>query len=158
MTGFHDWSFWVSVVAAGYKWFVVKEVLFNYRDRTGSMVKTSDQNRISLTNQIIANNKSFYTNNAESIIAEFVKHRDKLKKENSCLINSSESMKSRMLELQGQTEGLQELLQKSMLTQEILVAEIQALQKEREAIFHSKSWKFTRMFIPLFGKINPAKW
>lgn len=67
-SGYEDWDFWISIVAAGYQWVTVKEPLFYYRKRTDSMIKKSDEKRLELFRQIIKNNEAYYRNNYEDIL------------------------------------------------------------------------------------------
>lgn len=61
LSGFQDWDFWIAVVEAGYRWALVKRPLFRYRDREGSMIKTSEQKRPGLKQQIVANHPNIFS-------------------------------------------------------------------------------------------------
>ncbi len=60
LTGFQDWNFWISIVARGYRWALVKRPLFLYRDREGSMIKGSELKRRDLKKTIVENNIQFF--------------------------------------------------------------------------------------------------
>jgi glycosyltransferase involved in cell wall biosynthesis len=72
LSGYPDWDLWLSIIGMGYKWVSIKEPLFYYRIRPGSMVKGSDEKRLDLYRQIVRNNKEFYQNNFEEILVKFM--------------------------------------------------------------------------------------
>jgi glycosyltransferase involved in cell wall biosynthesis len=74
LDGYQDWNFWLAIVSRGYQWYVVQDVLFYYRDRKDSMLKSSDLKREELVIGIFNNNKQFYLNNSENIIKNFIKY------------------------------------------------------------------------------------
>lgn len=56
-----DWEFWISVtIKHGWKWAVVPEVLYKYRQRAGSISEFRETNRPELMKQIIKLHKSTY--------------------------------------------------------------------------------------------------
>ena len=80
LSGYQDWDFWISIVAMGYKWVSIKEPLFYYRVRSHSMIKESDNERVTLYRQIIRNNIDFYSINFEPILASFMEEHGQLNK------------------------------------------------------------------------------
>ena len=68
LEGYQDWDFWINIISRKYKWFVVKEILFFYRDRKNSMVKDSDQNKKVLIENIVDNNKAFFARHVKDIV------------------------------------------------------------------------------------------
>lgn len=69
ISGHEDWEFWLRVVAAGYRWLVIPEALFYYRDRPGSKSKINLRRKAHLHQQIMENNRDFYRQNHQAIIA-----------------------------------------------------------------------------------------
>lgn len=68
ITGHEDWEFWLRVVAAGYRWLVIPEALFYYRNRAGSKSKITLSRRALLHRQIMEKNHDFYRQNHQEII------------------------------------------------------------------------------------------
>ncbi|MGB3008845.1 MAG: glycosyltransferase [Candidatus Saccharimonadales bacterium] len=50
--GYEDWEFWLSMVESGYEWMCIREPLFYYRIREGSMLSISRQNHIELYHRL----------------------------------------------------------------------------------------------------------
>lgn len=71
MTGFPDWNLWLNMAGAGYEWYVIKEALFFYRRRKGSMVSKSDQRDAELYKTIIENNRELYDKYYIEALIEF---------------------------------------------------------------------------------------
>lgn len=71
LSGYQDWNLWIQIVAKGFQWKVIREELFFYRDRSGSMLKKSDQRRGQLASKIYDLNRSFYNSNSEEIIKAY---------------------------------------------------------------------------------------
>jgi glycosyltransferase involved in cell wall biosynthesis len=47
-TGYEDWDFWLRCIENGYRWKIIPEVLFYYRDRKNSMISKSTVQRVNL--------------------------------------------------------------------------------------------------------------
>ena len=43
LSGLHDWDLWIGILQLGYRGAVLKEILFDYRSRPGSMYSTTSQ-------------------------------------------------------------------------------------------------------------------
>lgn len=71
LKGYQDWNLWISFVARGYRWQVIREELFYYRDRKGSMLKGSDKIRGQLAAEIYDDNEIFYKKHSEDVIKEY---------------------------------------------------------------------------------------
>ena len=66
--GFEDWELWISILEKGYKAYLIKEVLFNYRrniasSRSGSVAMQKNE----LYLAILKNHLDFYLNNPQTI-------------------------------------------------------------------------------------------
>lgn len=70
LSSYEDWSFWISIIALGYRWECIQEPLFNYRKRQGSMLSEANKRRTILYNQVVEHNKHFYIKNINIILLE----------------------------------------------------------------------------------------
>lgn len=68
-TGYMDWDLWLSLIEKGYSWKVVREPIFNYRVRDGSMVTKSIQRFDDLFSLIIKKHKKLYSENCINVIS-----------------------------------------------------------------------------------------
>ncbi|MCL1472498.1 glycosyltransferase [Argonema antarcticum] len=70
--GYEDWDFWLGSVEKGWKFYHVREVLFDYRVRSDSMVSLCriPENHARLVNYICAKHLEIYKTNFASILAE----------------------------------------------------------------------------------------
>ncbi|MEP7104020.1 MAG: glycosyltransferase family A protein [Candidatus Dojkabacteria bacterium] len=68
--GFEDMSFWISIIAKGYKWICIPEELFNYRVKKNSMIVEARKRKIELLRKVIENNEEFYKKNYIEIILQ----------------------------------------------------------------------------------------
>ncbi len=66
--GYEDRSFWISIVAKGYRWEYIKEPLFMYRIKKNSMIHDAIQRHDELYSKVIENNLDFYKDNMEAVI------------------------------------------------------------------------------------------
>lgn len=67
--GFEDWEFNISIAAKGWKVHVIKEQLFNYRNRRGSRNKTIGiENNINLVKYIYKKHRKLYIDNYDDTI------------------------------------------------------------------------------------------
>lgn len=66
--GYMDWNLWISIAEAGYTWKVIKEPLFEYRVRSGSMVSQSIKKYFELFSLLISKHKDTYVKNIENVI------------------------------------------------------------------------------------------
>ncbi len=76
LAGFHDWCFWISVVAAGYRWHRIDKPLFFYRIRPDSMLRASYLERNAIYRDIVRHNRSYYSANFEAIITRLHEELD----------------------------------------------------------------------------------
>ncbi len=67
-TGYMDWDLWLSIIEKGFTWQVIKEPLFNYRVRSGSMVTKSIQNFENLFSILQKKHIKLYRENCDSVI------------------------------------------------------------------------------------------
>ena len=110
LSGYQDWSLWLAIIARGYKWFTIKEYLFFYRDRAGSMLKRSDKNRNEIFQLIISNNREFYKNNFEAILKEFIVSSTKNLAYIKDLLSAVDYFKSQLENTQSKLENTQSQL------------------------------------------------
>jgi len=68
LDGHEDWEFWINIYSKGFKWEVIKKVLFNYRIRENSMLTKSRKKRINLINKIVKYHSKLYKNSLNSIV------------------------------------------------------------------------------------------
>jgi len=70
--GYEDWDLWIGAMERGWKFHLVKEVLFDYRVAEGSMITTCNmpENRNYLIRYICNKHKKTYTENLDYIVAE----------------------------------------------------------------------------------------
>jgi len=59
--GYEDWDFWVGCLERGHRWENVRELLFNYRIREGSMLAVADRHRADGLAQMIMNHPASYS-------------------------------------------------------------------------------------------------
>jgi len=89
LAGYQDWDFWINIISNNYKWFVVKEKLFFYRDRKDSMVKYSDQNKKALIEQVVENNIAFFKKHVKDIMLSKVE-KDRIIQEKDRIIQEKD--------------------------------------------------------------------
>jgi len=70
--GYEDWELWIGAMERGWKFHLLKEVLFDYRVAEGSMITTCNmpENRNYLIRYICNKHKKTYTENLDYIVAE----------------------------------------------------------------------------------------
>ncbi|MEM6883873.1 MAG: glycosyltransferase family A protein, partial [Verrucomicrobiota bacterium] len=66
LNSYEDWNLWIQFVAKGWKWKVVREPLFLYRDRAGSMLKGAERRRGELVSQLYDLNRDYYEAHADA--------------------------------------------------------------------------------------------
>ncbi len=71
LNSYEDWNLWIQFVAKGWRWEVVHEALFYYRDRAGSMLKGAERRRGELVSQVYDLNRPFYEQHAEAVIKSY---------------------------------------------------------------------------------------
>ena len=74
--GWEDWDFWLSLLEQGKSSFHIPEVLFHYRVKKHSMIRsmTSEQ-ELAMQMQLFANHREFYCLNMELVFAEYHRMR-----------------------------------------------------------------------------------
>lgn len=66
-----DWEFWISVtVKRGWKWVVVPEILYKYRQRSGSISEYRETNRSELMRQIVKLHKAAYNTHLVELLVD----------------------------------------------------------------------------------------
>ena len=80
--GYEDWEFWLSIVESGYEWRCIREPLFYYRIREGSMLTTSKKNHIELYRKLYNLHRSLFKKYADdhnlNIVSEIQNLRQQL--------------------------------------------------------------------------------
>ena len=68
--GYEDWEFWINILAHGYRYDSIKEVLFRYRIRRESKIKKSDlpENRDAIMRCIIEKHRDLFQEKAIPIL------------------------------------------------------------------------------------------
>ncbi len=132
LSGYQDWDFWIAIIAKGYKWFTIKDILFFYRKRTGSMLSNSDKNKWKLISQIVLNNYDFYSVNFHEIINAYVNI-------NGTFIQNYQ-------------------INQEFITQyDNILKDYQNIKKEYNTIRDSIAWKITKKIIKLTNVLFPPK-
>ncbi len=107
LSGFQDWNFWISIVAKGYRWTLVKRPLFLYRVREGSMIETSEQKRAELKRQIVANNLDFFRERAADALDAYERLLSQARRESQA--RETEVARTALEKLQGLYQAHQQL-------------------------------------------------
>ncbi|MFI1772223.1 glycosyltransferase family 2 protein [Thalassobellus citreus] len=86
-SGFEDWEYFIRLLKNGGEAFVIKEPLFNYRQRFGSTTSRANKNKYNLLEYIYLKHKDVYVDNYESFITFLLskierEEQEKIKKEN----------------------------------------------------------------------------
>ncbi|MBI4688801.1 MAG: glycosyltransferase family 2 protein [Nitrospirae bacterium] len=70
--GYEDWELWISAVEKGWKFHLIKEVLFDYRVRSNSMIAACNipENRRYLIRHICNKHKDAYIENLDYVVSE----------------------------------------------------------------------------------------
>lgn len=71
LTAYEDWNFWLAIVGRGYEWRSIREPLFFYRDRPGSMMKRAEAERLELKRTVNANNLDFIRDHLLDVLTEY---------------------------------------------------------------------------------------
>lgn len=84
--GFEDWEFFIRLLKNGGEAFVIKEPLFNYRQRLGSTTTRANKNKYNLLEYIYLKHKDLYVGHYESFIVFLLgrieqEEQEKIKKE-----------------------------------------------------------------------------
>ena len=142
LQGYEDWEFWLSAIENGWQFHYIRDVLFDYRIRSGSMVGFCNQpdNRRQLMTYVCTKHVNLYTAHFAQTIGEkdyrFLVENDRADACEEELARSLEEIE----ELQQQRQRLQERL--SLVSAERLqeetrlqqdIARLQAELEEREA-------------------------
>jgi glycosyltransferase involved in cell wall biosynthesis len=76
LRGFEDWDFWIGVTEHGWRIHTIPEVLFDYRDTPGSLLKTAKRNRPELMKRIVANHLETFRSQVADVIYRMELERD----------------------------------------------------------------------------------
>lgn len=88
LAGYPDWELWIDILAHGFQCHIIREFLFRYRVRPGSMISRSNQpeNRAVIMERIVRTHEELYRRHAaevvlgkERIIADMLEYQRKLK-------------------------------------------------------------------------------
>ncbi len=164
LSGYQDWNFWLSIISREYKWYTVKEFLFYYRDREGSMLKGSDLKRDDIFKKIIGNNKEFYQTNFEFILNEFVKSSTNqlvyikdLIKAKEWLENQNNNKDEVIIKTQNQLSETQNQLSETQNQLSETQHQLSETQHQLSIVFNSKKWKIVNKLHKIFDIIFPHK-
>jgi glycosyltransferase involved in cell wall biosynthesis len=128
--GYEDWDFWISIIGKGYSSRVIEEPLHFYRDRSNSLLKSSDQKRLEIMNYLINKHSNLALKHHKEIILcnekELVWHR-----------NNARALEKQMTML----ENALNPLQKQALQMNELVDKNELLEKEISEIKNGFSYK-----------------
>ena len=75
LSALEDWDFWLSIIALGYRWATLHEILFYYRDRSDSMINQPSVKKSTLLPAIIDRHRDYFHDNAQNILEEYVHHQ-----------------------------------------------------------------------------------
>ncbi len=78
LAGYEDWNLWLNLVAAGYRWAVVPEVLLDYRRYGASRSRRSLENRVAILGDVIDDNKSFYERHHKQLLLDLYERYTRL--------------------------------------------------------------------------------
>lgn len=87
--GYEDWDLNIRVLKLGYKYGVVREVLFNYVDSESSRNDVATAQDVALRLQIFDKYREEYDRFNEFFFTEFIKENNRLNKENQRIKNST---------------------------------------------------------------------
>ena len=116
MSALQDWDFWISILENGYKHYVINDILFFYRVRTGSMfTNTKKPNNYSkIYRDIVQNHILSFKENIIDILNYYSRRKMELeslistyKNSNSSLIKKVASLESQLLELRAGVNWLE---------------------------------------------------
>lgn len=68
LRGFEDWDFWIGVTERGWRIHTIPEVLFDYRDTPGSLLKKAKRNRPELMKRIVDNHLETFRSRVADVI------------------------------------------------------------------------------------------
>lgn len=91
--GYEDLSFWISLIALGYKWECVHKPLFRYRIRKGSMIVNAKQRHDELYKKVIENNLDYYTKNTVNLVTHFSSKYNEIADKYNELLNDYSNLK-----------------------------------------------------------------
>lgn len=66
--GYEDWDFWLSIIEKDYKWEVIKEPLFYYRIREGSMLSGAKADHTEIYKDLFRLHPKLFKENADNLI------------------------------------------------------------------------------------------
>jgi len=90
-----DWSFWIAVVAAGYRWEVVEEVLYDYRQHGGNKARRTHQHREEVFERLVVANPDYYARYRDRILAELYsrfRSLDDVWHDKACALEENETL------------------------------------------------------------------
>lgn len=85
---YEDWDLNIRILKLGYRYGVVREVLFNYVDSENSRNDIATEKDVVLRKQIFNKYRDDYDTHLEYFFTEFIKENNRLKKENQRIKNS----------------------------------------------------------------------
>ena len=85
---YEDWDLNIRILKEGYRYGVVREVLFNYTDTEFSRNDTAESNDLELRMQLFNKYRQDYKQHDAYFFREFIKENNRLKKENQRIKNS----------------------------------------------------------------------
>lgn len=89
--GYEDWEFWISVTSHGWKMQAIGEILYNYRKKETSMLKTAKSSHDSSIKKFIFNkHKKLYARHIDKTLLYFFDSIELINRKNEKLSNSIE--------------------------------------------------------------------
>lgn len=85
---YEDWDLNIRILKLGYRYGVVREVLFNYVDSENSRNDVATEKDVVLRKQIFNKYRDDYNTHLEYFFTEFIRENNRLKKENQRIKNS----------------------------------------------------------------------
>ena len=85
---YEDWDLNIRILKLGYRYGVVREVLFNYVDSENSRNDVATEKDVVLRKQIFNKYRDDYNTHWEYFFTEFIRENNRLKKENQRIKNS----------------------------------------------------------------------
>lgn len=75
--GWEDWDFWLSLLEQGKSPYLIPEVLFHYRVKAGSMIRSmTPEQRLAMQLQLFENHRDLYCRHMGLIFAEYQRMRN----------------------------------------------------------------------------------
>lgn len=97
INGWEDWEFFIRLHLDGGKTYVIPEVLFHYRERTGSKTKLANKDRYGLLQYIYTKHSYLYQRNSDIFIPYLLERLQKEEREKIKNLNRLETRLGRLL-------------------------------------------------------------